>query len=289
MKIGIIGAGMMGRQIATVCLLNDHVVTIQDIDDNQLESAVTEISDKLTVHKNREDGFKSENSARDRIVATTALDEAVDETDLVIEAVPENLELKRDIFDRIEPSVSSDTIIATNTSSLPVTQILEVLDEPSRGLGLHFFSPVLQKPLLELVVADQTSAETEQIGREFTITLDKEPIVIEDWPGFASSRLGLIQAIEAIRMVQEGVAKPRSIDRVMELGYAHETGPLELTDYVGLDLRLEIAKYFHQELGERYRPPQLLKQKVRAGKLGRKTGEGFYIWDDDEIVGESDR
>ncbi|MFW5918910.1 MAG: 3-hydroxyacyl-CoA dehydrogenase family protein, partial [Halanaeroarchaeum sp.] len=224
-----------------------------------------------------------------RIEGTTDLELAVADADLVIEAVPEDLDLKREVLADAEDHASDDAVIATNTSSLSVTAIAGALDRPERAVGLHFFNPVHIMALVEVVVAEQTRDETLTFAREFVEGIDKTPIEVRDSPGFASSRLGAALGAEAMRMVQEGVADPRDVDRAMELGYNHPMGPIELGDVVGLDVRLDILEYLREELGERFRPPQILKRKVRAGKLGKKTGEGFYVWEDGEVVGVSGR
>ena len=177
--------------------------------------------------------------------------------------------------------------MATNTSSLSVTELASSLERPGNLIGLHFFNPVHIMSLVEVVVGERTAESTREFGIEFVEGIDKTPVVVRDVPGFASSRLGVALGVEAIRMVEEGVASPRDIDNAMELGYNHPMGPLELTDVVGLDVRLDILEYLREELGERFKPPQLLKRKVRAGKLGRKSGEGFYVWDEGEAVATS--
>ncbi|MCL7418458.1 MAG: 3-hydroxyacyl-CoA dehydrogenase family protein, partial [Halalkalicoccus sp.] len=187
----------------------------------------------------------------------------------------------------VEDAAPNGAVLASNTSSLSVTQIASVLEDPSRAVGLHFFNPVHIMGLVELVVAEQTDEETVAFAEGFVDDIGKEPVTVRDSAGFASSRLGVALGVEAIRMLETGVAGPRAIDRAMELGYNHPMGPIELTDVVGLDVRLDILEYLQEELGERFRPPQLLRQKVRAGKLGKKTGEGFYVWDEGEVVGVS--
>ena len=170
-------------------------------------------------------------------------------------------------------------MFATNTSSLSVTEIAADTGRPERVVGLHFFNPVPVMKLLEIVRGLSTDDETVARARAFAEKIGKEPIVVNDWPGFATSRLGIILGCEAIRMVEQGVASPEDIDKAMVLGYRHPMGPLKLTDLVGLDVRLHIMEHLHAELGEQFRPPALLRQMVRAGKLGRKTGEGFYTYD----------
>jgi 3-hydroxybutyryl-CoA dehydrogenase len=207
--------------------------------------------------------------------------------DLVVEAVPEDMDIKHETLTAVESHVDPATLLASNTSSLSLTEIASVLDHPNRAIGLHFFNPVHIMALVEIVVAEQTTAETVARAREFVNGIDKTPVEVTDAPGFASSRLGVSLGVEAMRMVQEGVATPGDIDTAMELGYNHPMGPIELGDVVGLDVRLDILEYLRTELGERFRPPQILKRKVRAGKLGKKSGEGFYVWEDGDIVGTS--
>ena len=171
-------------------------------------------------------------------------------------------------------------MLATNTSSLSVTEIAAATSRPEQVCGLHFFNPVPVMRLLEIVAGMRSAPQTLERARRFARSLDKEPIVVRDWPGFATSRLGLALCAEAIRMVEQGVASVEAIDRAMELGYRHPMGPLKLTDLVGLDVRLAILEHLHRELGEAFRPPVLLRQMVRAAKLGRKSGEGFYRYDE---------
>jgi len=199
------------------------------------------------------------------------------ECGLIIEAIPEDLALKRSIFTRLSEVCSPRTILASNTSSLSVSEIAAAASHPERVVGMHFFNPVHIMRLLEIVRAEPTSDATIETVRGVAGRLGKETIVVRDRPGFASSRLGLALGLEAIRMVEQGVASPEDIDRAMELGYGYPMGPLKLGDLVGLDVRLAIAEYLHRELrSEVFRPPQLLKDMVSAGKLGRKSGEGFY-------------
>jgi 3-hydroxybutyryl-CoA dehydrogenase len=196
---------------------------------------------------------------------------------LVIEAIPEEMGLKRALFEQLSRLCAQDALLATNTSSLSVTEIASTATRPERVLGMHFFNPVHLMKLLELIRALQTSDETMARAREVAERLGKQVVVVNDHPGFASTRLGIVLGMQAIRMVEEGVASAEDIDRAMELGYGHPMGPLKLTDLVGLDVRLAIAHYLYAELGDpAFRPPQLLRKMVRAGKLGRKSGEGFY-------------
>jgi len=206
----------------------------------------------------------------------------------VVEAAPEDMDLKKDIFSDVDEYAPVDAVIGTNTSSLSVTELMSVLDDPSRGIGIHFFNPAHIMDLVEIIVAEQTAEETLEFTKDYTDDIDKTGVVVNDFPGFSSSRLGAIQTAEAIRMVQESVATPEGIDMSMELGYNHPMGPLTLSDHTGLDVNLGVLEYLREELGERFKPPQLLKKKVCAGKLGRKTDEGFYVYEDGEKVGMSD-
>jgi 3-hydroxybutyryl-CoA dehydrogenase len=196
---------------------------------------------------------------------------------LAIEAVPEDLALKRTVFQRLEQS-APDAVLATNTSSLSIDSIAAGLRAPERFIGLHFFNPVPASDLVEVVVGADTAPALVDRARGWVAALGKTAITVQDSPGFASSRLGVAIALEAMRMVQEGVASAADIDTAMTLGYRHPVGPLRTTDIVGLDVRLAIAEHLARELGPRFEPPQLLRDKVAAGELGRKSGRGFYDW-----------
>lgn len=288
MRVAVLGAGTMGHGIAQVSATAGHDVTIRDLETDYVEDGLDAIEENLQggVDRGKIDR-EAADAALDRIAGTTDLAEAVTDADLVIEAVPEDLELKRETVADVEALAADDAVIATNTSSLSVTAIASVAERPGRVVGLHFFNPVHIMGLVEVVVGERTDAATLAFAHEFVEGIDKTAVEVTDSPGFASSRLGVALGVEAIRMVEEGVASPRDVDRAMELGYNHPMGPLELTDVVGLDVRLDILEYLREELGERFRPPQALKRKVRAGKLGKKTGEGFYVWEDGEVVGVS--
>jgi len=278
----------MGHGIAQVAAMAGHQVRLRDVEEDLVRDGIDAIEANLEGGIERDKVTEEEaTDTLGRIEGTTDLEMAVADADLVIEAVPEDLDLKREVLADAADHASDDAVIATNTSSLSVTAIADALDRPERAVGLHFFNPVHVMALVEVVVAEQTDADTLAFAREFVEDVDKTPIEVRDSPGFASSRLGAALGAEAMRMVQEGVAHPRDVDRAMELGYNHPMGPIELGDVVGLDVRLDILEYLREELGERFRPPQILKRKVRAGKLGQKTGEGFYVWEDGEVVGVS--
>jgi 3-hydroxybutyryl-CoA dehydrogenase len=196
----------------------------------------------------------------------------------VIEAVPEDRALKIESLRRVEAVVPRTAVIASNTSSISIDDLAAALEHPERFLGLHFFNPVPASSLIEVVVGGSTNQELVDDARAWTEALGKTPVVVADAPGFASSRLGVALALEAIRMLEEGIATAADIDAAMELGYRHPAGPLRTTDIVGLDVRLGIAEELHAKLGERFAPPQLLRDLVADGHLGRKTGRGFYEW-----------
>ncbi len=200
------------------------------------------------------------------------------DAELAVEAVFEDADLKRAVLREIEARVPEDALVATNTSALSIAELAGALGHPERFLGMHFFNPVPRSSLLELVVGPETTPESLERAREWVHLLGKEEIVVRDAPGFATSRLGVAIGLEAIRMLEEGVASAEDIDRGMVLGYRFPMGPLRLTDLVGLDVRLAIAEHLERSLGPRFAPPRLLREKVAAGELGRMTGRGFFVW-----------
>jgi 3-hydroxybutyryl-CoA dehydrogenase len=276
-KVAVLGAGTMGNGIAQVCAVAGMEVAMRDVEQPFLERGLAQIDKSLAklVEKGTLDAGKRD-AARARIRTTTSLEDAVSDADLVVEAIPERMDLKIETFALLGKHAPAHAILATNTSSLSVTEIAAASGDPARVVGLHFFNPVPLMKLLEIVRGLGTSDATIEAARAFAARIEKEPIVVKDFPGFATSRLGVILGVEAIRMLEQGVASAEDIDKAMKLGYRHPMGPLELGDLVGLDVRLAILEHLHKELGEQFRPPALLRQMVRAGKLGRKTGEGFY-------------
>lgn len=279
-KVAVIGAGTMGRGIAQAAATAGHETLLCDTDAGQLQRALAEI--KATLDKGVSLGKVAEatrGAALARLAGTGSLRKAVEGADLVSEAVPEAAALKKQVFAEAEAAADATAILATNTSSLSVTEMGAGLRSPERFLGLHFFNPVHIMVLVEVVKGHATAPRTVERSLAFVRGLGKEPIVVTDSPGFASSRLGIVLGLEAIRMVEARVASPEDIDKAMMLGYRHPMGPLRLTDLVGLDIRLGIARHLHASLGsEAFRPPALLEQMVAAGRLGKKSGRGFYDW-----------
>jgi 3-hydroxybutyryl-CoA dehydrogenase len=280
-KIVIIGSGTMGHGIAQVSAMAGYKVVVFDSNPDALEKAEKSIIDNLDkgIEKQKIDLAKK-NSTLDNLNFATDLENAVRHADLVIEAVPEILELKRSLFEKIDELTPEYTILATNTSSLSIADIASVVSDPSRVIGLHFFNPVHIMELLEIVyLPDTTGHEVISASEEFAKNIGKESILVKNSPGFATSRLGVAIGMEAIRMLEEGVASAEDIDKAMVLGYRHPVGPLKLTDMVGLDVRLAIATYLAEKLQSPvFTPPQLLKNMVANGKLGKKSKEGFYRW-----------
>ncbi len=279
-KATILGAGTMGNGIAQVCAQAGMDSVLFDVSGEALARGLESIESMLqkAVEKGKKTSEQAD-TALGHIRPSSDLADAVNETDLVIEAVPEDLDLKKTVFAQIEEMVSPSTLLATNTSSLSIDAIGASLVSPERFLGMHFFNPVPVMALLEVVRGDKTGSQWLDLAVAIGVRLGKEPIVVRNSPGFASSRLGIAFAIEAIRMIEEEVASPEDIDQAMVLGYRHPMGPLRLTDLVGLDVRLGISEYLASTLGERFQPPALLRRMVEEGKLGQKSGEGFYRWD----------
>jgi len=270
-KVGVLGGGRMGAGIAHSFLAAGAEVTVVDINDEAVAAAHERISNDVDGSLKRgAEGTREE--WLERLTVTTDAG-AFAGLPLVVEAVPESMDLKVSSFKKIADA-SPEAVIATNTSSLSVSDLALTVDNDV--IGLHFFNPVPASKLVEIVVADSTPEPLVDEARGWVEALGKTPIVVKDAPGFASSRLGVVIALEAIRMVEEGVASAQDIDNAMVLGYKFPVGPLALTDIVGLDVRLGIAEYLASTLGDRFAPPQLMRDMVERGELGRKSGKGFY-------------
>ena len=289
MHVAVVGAGTMGTGIAHVCAAAGHEVSVRDLEPNIVMDAIDTISTRLGTSADRGELSQREaDAALDDLDGTTGLSSAVAGADLVVEAIPEELDAKRELFADVEEHVDEDAVIATTTSSLSVSAIAAGLKDPERAVGLHFFNPPHGMALVEVALADQTSDETAAFAEEFVEDLGKTPVVVTDSAGFASSRLELALAVEAMRMVEQDVASVSDVDAAMELGHDHPVGPLELTDRVGLDVRLDVLEHLHDELGDRFEPPAILREKVENGNTGKKVGRGFYVWEGGEPTDVAD-
>jgi 3-hydroxybutyryl-CoA dehydrogenase len=276
----VVGSGTMGNGIAQVCAQAGLVVTMSDVSSDvvakghaAIEKSLAKLVEKAKITPD------ARTATLARITTTTDVEGPARTADLVIEAVPERMDLKLALFKTFSAAAPLHAILATNTSSLSVTEIASATHDPSRVVGLHFFNPVPVMELLEIVRGIGTSDATIEAARAFGRAIGKNEILVKDIAGFATSRLGVILGCEAMRMLEQGVASAEDIDRAMELGYKHPMGPLKLTDLVGLDVRLAILDHLTKELGEQFRPPTILRQMVRAGRLGRKSGQGFYSYE----------
>ncbi|MFD4714505.1 3-hydroxyacyl-CoA dehydrogenase family protein [Streptomyces sp. NPDC058430] len=276
--VGVIGGGRMGAGIAQSYATAGSTVTMVENGAAAAAAALDRVATGLERAAERDRLTEPAETVLARVSIVESVDMLPAGADLVVEAVPEDPALKARVLAAAERAVSATTVLASNTSSLSVTELAAALTRPGRFLGMHFFNPVPASELVEIVVAPDTDAATVEAALRWTRCLGKKDVVVQDSPGFASSRLGLALGLEAIRMVEEGVAGPEAIDDAMRLGYKHPVGPLRLTDLVGLDVRLAIAEHLHDTLGERFAPPRLLREKVAKGELGRKTGQGFYSW-----------
>jgi len=275
-KVGVYGGGRMGAGIAHAFLINGSAVTILESSEDTAEAARQRVEGSLAKAAERSLLSASAEELFARLTVATA-PVALAGAELVIEAVPEDAELKARVFETIQ-AAAPEAVLASNTSSLSIDGLAAGLRAPERFIGLHFFNPVPASDLVEIVVGAATSSDLVARAQQWVSDLGKTGITVQDVPGFASSRLGVAIALEAIRMFEEGVASAADIDTAMTLGYRHPTGPLKTTDIVGLDVRLAIAEHLESELGPRFAPPALLRKMVAAGKTGRKAGEGFYSW-----------
>ena len=275
--VAVIGAGTMGRGIAHVAALGGFRTILEDLLPNALRKAESDI--RANLDKSVDLGKVSADDARQamsRIEYAGSVEQAVREADLVIEAVPEEMESKIEIFTLLDKICRPETILASNTSSLSITEIASVTYRARKCLGMHFFNPVHKMKLLEIVKALETDEQTVTAAAEVGRRMGKEVVVIKESPGFITSRINAMIGNEAFYMLQEGVASASDIDKALKLGLNHPMGPFELVDLVGLDSRLHILEYLHRTLGDKYRPAPLLVQYVKAGRLGRKSGRGVY-------------
>lgn len=276
--IGVVGAGSMGTGIANLAAMNGFNVILRDIDEKYLQNALKRM-DKF-MEKSVARGKMTEEQKQqtlDRIKPTTSLNDMV-EADVVIEAVIEDLELKKEVFSQLDEIVKENVILATNTSSMSITLIAAATKRPDRVAGMHFFNPAQLMKLVEVVRGFETSDETVEELKALSKALTKEPIEVKkDVPGFIVNRIMIPQFIEAIKLLEEGVATAEDIDKAVTLGLNYPMGPFTLQDYAGVDIGLHVMEYFTQEFNDnRFAPPLLLKQLVRAGRVGQKAGAGFY-------------
>ncbi len=278
-RVGVIGGGRMGAGIAHAFLLAGSHVCVIERDAASADVALTRVGDSIRRSAEFDPSLDEAEFTR-RI--TTGVDlGALAAVDLAIEAVPEDRSLKEDALSRAEAMLPASAILASNTSSISIDDLAAGRRHPERFLGLHFFNPVPASALVEVVRGSTTDRAVVETATAWVAALGKTPIVVSDSPGFASSRLGVMLGLEAIRMLEEGVASASDIDAAMTLGYRHPMGPLRTTDIVGLDVRLGIAEELERTLGERFAAPELLRRMVAEGKLGRKSGEGFYAWNEE--------
>jgi 3-hydroxybutyryl-CoA dehydrogenase len=288
-RILVVGAGVMGRGIAGLCALSGHETLVFDADPEAqrhvrggIESSWARAVERGKVASSTVENGKHLLKVVQRLKNAAAVDFA-------IESVPEALDLKRMVMSELDDLCQEQAILASNTSSLSITRIGRATGRRDRVIGTHFFNPVAAMPLVEVIRGEDTSDETVERAIALVRSLGKEAVRVNDSPGFATSRLGVALGLEAMRMVEEGVALPEDIDRAMELGYGHRMGPLKTSDLVGLDVRLAIAEGLASELpGERFTPPESLRKMVAEGRTGKKSGEGFYRWKGDKPIPRRD-
>jgi 3-hydroxybutyryl-CoA dehydrogenase len=281
-RVAVIGAGTMGRGIVHAAALGGFRVTLQDVDSGVLEGALEGIQKEMqkAVERDRIDEGEMRGGL-ERISPTESLEKAVKEADLVIEAVPEEMELKLEIFGRLDKLCPERAVLATNTSTMSPTEIAAATSRPERCIAMHFFNPAHKMKLVELVRGLETADETVEAARDVAERMGKETVEVEEFPGFVTSRINCLVGNEAMNMLVEGVASAPDIDKALRLGLGYPMGPLELADLVGLDARLRNLEHLHQTLGEKYRPSPLLYKLVAAGHYGRKSGRGIYEYDED--------
>jgi 3-hydroxybutyryl-CoA dehydrogenase len=276
-NIVVVGSGVMGRGIAYVSAVGGFSVTLYDTNESALANAKNELNQifEKSLNRGKLTAVQIE-EAKSHLSYSAAIEEAVKSTDLVIEAVPEKAEIKRQVFESLELHVPEHCLFATNTSTMSPTEIGSYGKRPEKTIAMHFFNPVHRMPLVEIVRGLETSDDTANTIRAVAEQMGKETVVINEFPGFVTSRISCLVGNEAFYMLQEGLGTPEEIDKAIKLGLNYPMGPFELVDLVGLDARLNNLRQLHEKLGEKYRPAPLLEQYVKAGRLGRKSGKGVY-------------
>ncbi|MEF8807383.1 3-hydroxyacyl-CoA dehydrogenase family protein [Natronomonas sp.] len=277
--VGVVGAGTMGSGIAQVSAVSGYDVVMRDIEPEFVENGLDTIDGSLSKFVDKEQITQDEaDAARERIEGTTDLADLAD-CDIVIEAAVEKMDIKQDIFADLDEVTDDEAVLATNTSTLSITTIASATDRPEQVVGIHFMNPVQLMEGVEIVVGEKTDPGVVELAHDFSEALDKTTWESDDKPGFVSNRILMPWINEGVRAFDEGVATKEDIDRGMKLGTNVPMGPLELADHIGLDVCLDATQTLHEELGDRYKPAYLLKRKVDAGDLGKKTGQGFYEYD----------
>jgi 3-hydroxybutyryl-CoA dehydrogenase len=277
----VIGAGIMGRGIAHVSASGGFKTILNDVSDDLLRQARGRIEDDLK--KGLALGKVSSSAMSEtlsRLTLETDITQAVKTADVVIEAVPENIQLKLDVFNRLDRACPPHTILASNTSALSITEMAAITKRPAQFIGMHFFNPVHKMRLVELIRGFETSDETLKVAESLALAMGKETVEVKESPGFVTTRINALVGNEAFYMLQEGVASAQDIDKAIRLGLNYPMGPFEMVDLVGLDTRLSILNFLHERLGEKYRPCPLMVKYVKAGRLGKKVGKGVYDYPD---------
>jgi 3-hydroxybutyryl-CoA dehydrogenase len=282
LTIAVVGAGIMGRGIAHVAALGGFQTVLNDVSDELLQKAQSRIRQDL--HKAVNIGKLSDSemdAALGRLTLDNNLERAAENAELVIEAVPEKMELKLDVFSHLDRACAHHAVLASNTSSLSITEMAAVTHRPQQFIGMHFFNPVHKMKLVEIIRGLETNDDTFAVAETVAKKMGKETVEVKESPGFVTSRINALIGNEAFYMLQEGIASARDIDKALKLGLNHPMGPFEMIDLVGLDTRLSILNFLHQTLGEKYRPCPLLVEYVKAGRLGKKVGKGVYEYPDE--------
>ncbi|MBS4171782.1 3-hydroxyacyl-CoA dehydrogenase [Bacillus sp. FJAT-49736] len=276
-QIAVIGSGVMGRGIAYTAAISGFTVKLFDVMEDALSNAQAQIEKIFAkgIERNKITHEQME-MAKSNLTYMTSFEDAVQEADLIIEAVPEKIEIKKDVFERMENLAPAHCIFASNTSTMSPTELGAFTKRPNKVIAMHFFNPVHKMPLIEIVKGLETDDETANIIKMTAEQMGKETVIVHEFPGFVTSRISALVGNEAFYMLQEGIGTPEDIDKAIKLGLNYPMGPFELADLVGLDTRLNNLQYLHKTLGEKYRPAPLLIQYVKAGRLGRKTGRGVY-------------